>query len=85
MKLRKEDFNAGSPYSSWLKEELTGAIQDYPENYQGRNLVRKHHVRVTKNTEWDIMCARKLDDLPKEIKSMAIEIIRRDLDSSFSG
>lgn len=25
-KLKKENFNAGSPYSSWLKEEVAGEI-----------------------------------------------------------
>ena len=84
MSLTKKDFKAGSPYCSWLKEELTGAIQDYPGNAAGRALIKKHNVRVNKDTERNIMRMLEFDNLPKDLKSMATDIIRTNLDSKFN-
>lgn len=38
--MKTEDFNSGSPYSSWIKEQLIGEIADY-QNGLGGQLVKK--------------------------------------------
>ena len=85
MGLRKEDFNAGTPYSSWLKEELIGEIDGYLHHMDNRGLVKKHRVRVDDKTEDKIMYIKKLDDLSYGLKEIAVDIIRMELDKNFKG
>lgn len=82
-KLKKEDFNAGSPYSSWLKEELVGEVTSHLYGMKNRGLVKKHKVYVDDETEKVIMGITKLDDLPDDLKKVAVDIIRMELDENF--
>ncbi len=84
VKLKKSDFNAGSPYSSWLKEEIIGEISDYKNGMKNRGLVKKHHVKLFDGIESAIMnCIQKFDDYPEDIRNMATDIIRMELDKTF--
>ena len=83
MKLKKEDFNAGSPYSCWLKEELVGEILGHIHNLKNRGLVKKHKIYVDDTAEDVIMNIRKLDDLPDDLRNIAVDIIRIELDNDF--
>lgn len=83
MKMNKNDFNAGSPYSCWLKEELTGEVTSHLYGMKNRGLIKKHKVYVDDETESVIMGITKLDDLPDDLKKVAVEIIRTELDESF--
>lgn len=85
MKMKKEDFNAGSPYSSWLKEELVGEVTGHLHGMKNRGLVKKHKIYVDNETENVIMGIKKLDDLPDDLKKIAVEIIRMELDKDFKG
>ena len=85
MKMQKKDFDAGSPYSSWLKEELVGEVMGHLHGMKNRGLVKKYKVYVDDETEDIIMAIRKLDDLPDDLKKIAVDIIRIELDSSFKG
>lgn len=85
MKMQKKDFDAGSPYSSWLKEELVGEVMGHLHGMKNRGLVKKYKVYVDDETEDIIMSIRKLDDLPDDLKKIAVDIIRIELDSSFKG
>ena len=85
MKLKKEDFNAGSPFSCWLKEELIGEIVNPQMGFRNRGLVKKYMVHVDDYTEDVVMHIKKLDDLPDDLKKVAIDIIRMDWDEDFSG
>ena len=82
-KLKKEDFNAGSPYSSWLKEERVGEVTSHLYDMKNRGLVKKHKVYVDDETENVIMGITKLDDLPDDLKKVAVDIIRMELDENF--
>lgn len=85
MKMKKEDFNAGSPYSSWLKEELVGEVTGHLHGLKNRGLVKKYKVYVDDDeTENIIMGIRKLDDLPDDLKKIAVDIIRMELDENFN-
>lgn len=83
MKMTKDDFNAGSPYSSWLKEELVGEVTGYLHGMKNRGLVKKYKVYVDDETEDVIMAIRKFDDLPDDLQKIAVDIIRTELDNSF--
>ena len=83
MKMKKEDFNAGSPYSCWLKEELVGEVSAHLRGFKNRGLVKKYRVYVDDSTEDSIMNIKKLDDLPDDLKRIAIDIIREKLDKNF--
>ena len=83
MKMNKNDFNAGSPYSCWLKEELTGEVTSHLYRMKNRGLIKKYKVYVDDETESVIMGITKLDDLPDGLKKVAVEIIRTELDESF--
>lgn len=83
MKMKKEDFNAGSPYSCWLKEELTGEVSAHIHGFENRGLVKKYKVYVDEDTEDIIMSITKFDDLPDELKSIAVDIIRAELDENY--
>ena len=83
MKMKKEDFNAGSPYSSWLKEELVGEVTGHLHGMKNRGLIKKYKVYVDYETENIIMCIKRLDDLPDDLKKIAVDIIKMDLDSNF--
>ena len=84
MKMKKEDFNAGSPYSSWLKEELVGEVTGHLHGLKNRGLVKKYKVYVDDEIENIIMGIRKLDDLPDDLKKIAVDIIRMELDENFN-
>lgn len=83
MKMNKEDFNAGTPHSSWLKEELVGEVTGHMHGMPNRGLVKKYKVYVDDETEDMIMKIRKLDDLPDGLKKVAVDIIRMELDNTF--
>ena len=83
MGLKKEVFNAGSPYSCWLKEELTGEVGAYLYGYENHGLVQKYKAHVDNTTIDKIMHIRKLDQLPDDLKKIAVEIIRTELDEDF--
>ena len=81
--MKKEDFNAGSPYSCWLKEELVGEVSAYLHSFENRGLIKKHRVYVDDDTESIIMGISKLDDLPDDLKQVAVDLIRMELDDNF--
>ena len=83
MKIRKENFNAGSPYSCWLKEEFLGEVYNPSMGFKSRGLIKKYNVHVDDNTKNIIMSIRKLDDLPDKLKKVAVDIIRKELDGNF--
>ena len=83
MKLKKEHFNAGSPYSCWLKELLRDEVHCHIRGYKNRGLVKKHRAYVDDTTENFIMNIRKLDDLPDDLKKVAVDIIRMELEEGF--
>lgn len=82
-KLKKEHFNAGSPYSCWLKELLTDEVYCHLHGLKNRGLVKKHRAYVDDTTENLIMNIRKLDHLPDDLKKVAVDIIRMELDEDF--
>lgn len=69
MKMNKEDFNAGSPYSSWLKEELIGEITGHLHGLKNRGLVKKFKIYVDDETENIIMGIIKME-LDKDFKCL---------------
>lgn len=80
MKMKKNDFNAGSPYSSWLKEEMISELFDS----DNRGLAKKHNVKADKYAMTFIYeCVEKLDDYPDDLRKIAVDIIRIELDSTF--
>lgn len=83
MKMNKQDFNAGSPYSSWLKEELVGEVTSHLYGMKNRGLIKKYKIYVDDETENVIMGITKLDDLPDDLKKVAVDIIRMELDENF--
>lgn len=83
MKMNRQDFNAGSPYSCWLKEELVGEVTSHLYGMKNRGLVKKYKVYVDDETEAVIMGITKLDDLPDDLKKIAVDIIRMELDENF--
>lgn len=86
VKLKKSDFNSGSPYCSWLKEEIIGEIADYRNKRKNRGLIKKYGVKLFEGIEFTIMNdVGKLDDYPDAMKLMAIEIIQKELDPTFKG
>lgn len=52
---------------------------------KNRGLVKKYKIYVDDETENVIMGIRKLDDLPDDLKKIAVEIIRMELDKNFKG
>jgi hypothetical protein len=86
VKIKKKDFNAGSPYSSWLKEEIIGEIADHKNGHKGRGLIKKYNVRIFDGIE-NVILNRVgcLDDYTPELRKMAIEIIQTELDPTFKG
>jgi len=68
MKMHKEDFNAGSPYSSWLKEELLGEVYNSSMGFKSRGLAEKYGYHADEETESVIMGIQKIDDLPGDFK-----------------
>ena len=84
MKLKKKDFNAGSPYSSWLKEQRVGEVSDQLNGFENRGLIKKYRIYVDDSTIDEIMKIKKLDDLPDDLKKVAVDIIRSELDKEFS-
>lgn len=83
MKMHKEDFNAGSPYSSWLKEELLGEVYNSSMGFKSRGLAEKHGYHADEETESVIMGIQKIDDLPDILKKIAEDIIRMELDENY--
>lgn len=84
MKIKKEDFNAGTPYSSWLKEELMGEVYNAQMGFSNRGLVKKYRIYVDDDTESVIMGIKKIDDLPDDLKLVAVDIIKAELDGNFT-
>ncbi len=80
--MNTKDFNAGTPQSSWLKEQLIGEIADQKNGF-GSPLIKKYNITIDDSTEDLIMNIGKLDDLPDNLKEMATEIIKTKLDPGF--
>ena len=89
LRLTKKDFSAGSPYSSWLKEEMIGEIGNRLCGFKDRGLAKKHRLRVNKRNADKlidiIMHTGKLDDYPYRMKRIAVDVIRMELDPRFNG
>lgn len=87
--LTKNNFNSGSPYSSWLKEQMIGEIGNRLCGFKDRGLAKKHRLRVNKRNADKhidiIMHTRKLDDYPYRLRRIAVDIIRMELDPRFNG
>ena len=84
VRLKKSDFNAGSPYSCWLKEEIIGEIANYKNGFKNRGLVEKYNIRIFDGMDHVIMDhIGKLDDYPEPLRRMAVDIIRAELDPAF--
>lgn len=83
-KLNKADFNAGSPYSSWLKEKIIGEIYANKNGAKNRGLAKKYNVVFFDGIDMAIMNNIKtFDDYPENIRNMATEIIQLELDETF--
>lgn len=83
-KLKKEHFNAGSPYSEWLKEEMCGEISATIHGMDNLGLVDKLNVKIdNETTDYIMTCISKFDDYPPDLKKLAIEIIKLKLDENF--
>lgn len=84
MKVRKSDFNAGSPYSCWLREEVCAEIDAHLHKTDGRGLIKKHKVYVDEDTGYIVMNVVKgLDDYSEGLREVAVDIIRAELDPTF--
>ena len=74
IKLKKANFEAGSPYSMWLKEEIIGEIGDYMNGRENRGLVKKYNVDVFEGMDNIILSdVKKFDDYPEPIQMAAGE------------
>ena len=86
-KMTKEHFNAGSPYSCWLKEEVIGEVVNPLSGIKNRGLAKKFKIHVDEKNDDEIvekiMATGKLDDYPDDWKKVAVEIIRMELDDTF--
>ena len=67
-----------------MKEELVGEVTGHLHGLKNRGLVKKYKVYVDDETENIIMGIRKLDDLPDDLKKIAVDIIRMELDENFN-
>lgn len=84
MKLTKSDFNAGSPDSCWLREEVCAEIDSHLYGVDGRGLIKKHQVYVDEDTKSFVMdMVKSLDDYPSGLRMVAVDIIREELDPTF--
>jgi hypothetical protein len=52
---------------------------------KNRGLIKKYRIYVDDSTENLVMGIRKLDDLPDDLKKIAVEIIKMELDKNFKG
>ncbi len=88
-RLKKKDFNAGTPFSSWLKEEMIGEIGNNLCGFKDRGLAKKYRLNVNKRNVDKlidiIMHTGKLDDYPYRMKRIAVDVIRMELDPYFKG
>ena len=50
---------------------------------KNRGLIKKYKIYVDDETENVIMGITKLDDLPDDLKKVAVDIIRMELDENF--
>lgn len=84
MRVRKSDFDAGSPYSCWLREEVCAEINEHLHNGGGNGLIKKHKAYVDEDSEYIVMnLIKSLDDYPEDLRKVAIDIIRDKLDPTF--
>lgn len=85
VKLTKSSFDAGSPYSMWLKEEIIGEIANYKSGqWEHRGLIEKYNINIFDGIDDMILHeVKKIDDYPEPLKNMAVEIIRIELDPTF--
>lgn len=83
MKLSKENFNAGSPFSCWLKEVLRNEVVGHIRGSKPSGLIKKYKVYVDEDTENIVMGIGKLDDLPEGLRQIAIDLIRQEFDPDF--
>lgn len=84
MKMKKSDFDVGSPYSCWLREEVCAEVDAHIHGVECRGLVKRHQVYVDNNTSNMVMNIVKcLDDYPSGLRKIAVDIIREELDQTF--
>ena len=84
MKLKKSDFDAGSPNSCWLREEVCAEIDAHIYGVECRGLIKKHQVYIDDETSHVVMNVVKcLDDYPSGLRAVAVDIIRAELDPTF--
>lgn len=76
--IKKSDFNAGNPYSCWLREEILGELAEYKRGE--KNLISKHKIKVTDGlSEYVLREVKRFDDYPPPLQKVAKDIIRREL------
>lgn len=84
LRLTKDDFNAGLPYSCWLREQMSCETWNHLHSRGGSKLIKKHHAHVDSDTvDFILNEVGKLDDYPGGLRKVAVDIIRRELDEDF--
>ena len=82
--MKKSDFDSGKPSSCWLKEMVTGEIDAYLYDMPNKGLVKKYNAKVDETTSAYLMeTVTKLDDYPEDIRKIAVDLIREELDANF--
>lgn len=83
-RLTKQDFDAGKPFSCWLREEMSAEICAHIFGGENRGLIKKHGAHVDESTEHFVTeNVGSLDDYPAELRAVAVDIIRAELDPTF--
>lgn len=83
-RLSKKNFDAGSHFSCWLREEMSGEIDAHLHGLPNRGLIKKYKVYVDEETSYFVMNkVRCLDDYPDDLKKVAVDIIGQELDENF--
>jgi hypothetical protein len=83
--LTKEFFEPGSPYSCWLREQLYGEGTNGSFGGKTHGLFKKHNVQnySDDNLREITMNFRGLDGLPEDLRKVAVDIIKLELDENF--
>ena len=82
--MTREDFNAGTPYSCWLCEQVIGELCNKRNGFEDRGLIKKYGIRVSERLlDYVMYAVRRLDDYPGDLRKLAVDIIRMELDNDF--
>lgn len=83
--LTKKHFEPSSPFKIWLRQQLEGEAYNYLGGYKDRGLFKKHNVRDYGHDylEHILTNFRGLDGLPEDLRKVAVDIIRIELDENF--